>query len=76
MAGLLTFFISGGLPIPIELEQWQGMPETFTRLQQRVLSRILTWFPIIRISEKLSGTTITTNIEKTLAKPGILLSTG
>jgi hypothetical protein len=75
MAGLLTFLISGGLPIPIEMEQWQGMPETQLRLQQRVLSRIFTWFPIIRIREYLSGTTIITNIGKTSTKPGMFLST-
>jgi len=69
MAGLLTFSFPGAFP--------SSDPETINsnrnktvawyarkkqRLQQRVLSRIYTWFPIIRNYENNSGTITGTNI--------------
>jgi len=63
MAGLLTF--SPLAPShPDETGQWQICQESFLRLQQRVLSRIYTWFPIVRKKCDNSGTITMTNIEK------------
>jgi hypothetical protein len=69
MAGLLTFsiFTTPSHPPGKNIgEQWQSMPENSRRLQQRVLSRIFTWFPIILTQEFQAGTITHTNIGKTL----------
>ena len=51
MAGLLTFsFLAPSHP---DISgQWLICQEAFMRLQQRVLSRIYTWFPIVRNDDK------------------------
>jgi hypothetical protein len=45
LAGLLTYSLSGHLPIPFEPEQWLDFQERITSLQQRELFPIFTGFP-------------------------------
>jgi len=70
MAGLLTLSIPDAFPLHLiftRICSGAGYRNFYRRLQQRVLSRIYTWFPIIRNYDDNSGTITSTNIGKTLA---------